>query len=112
MCSVARYTFNITNWTIADIKLTDIKTRKLTFHRMPYPKTALYLLNKSRFEGDSWLVQLEQSCKTTIISFQWYLETTEGWMMIRDKEHERNKNFKWVKKLNLNIIKLLQQQSS
>lgn len=111
---VANYSFNILNLITVDNKRMDGKARKLlTCNRIYHPKSDVDRLYVFISEGGSGLVQLKQlSYKITTIGLQRYPETTEDWMMIYVREHEKNKklysvikeakkfkwNFKWLKK--------------
>ncbi len=96
---MVQYSFNVLNWTIAEIKRMDAKMRKLlTCYWMHHPKADVDCLYVPRFKGGRGLVQLELSYKTTTIGLQRYLETTEDWMMVCVKEHESSKRLYSVMK--------------
>jgi len=71
---VLRYSFDIINCRIEEIKQIDRKTRKmLTIHKMHHPKADIDRLYVKRKEGGSGLVQVEAAYKAEIINIAEYL---------------------------------------
>ena len=89
---VVTYGFGIVNWTNAELKNLDRKTRKLlTIHRSHHPKADVDRIYLKRAEGGRGLLQIEMSEKTSIIGLNSYLESTRDWMMKCVRLHEMNK---------------------
>jgi hypothetical protein len=66
---VFRYSFNIINWRIEEIKQIDRKTRKmLTMYKMHHPKADIGRLYVKRKEGGRGLLQVEAAYKAEIVN--------------------------------------------
>ena len=87
---VVTCSFNITNWTLSDIKKINVKITKLmTCSRMHHPKADVDRLYIPRKEGGREVIQLGLSLKTTTIGLQKYLETSRDWMLQLVDIHEQ-----------------------
>ena len=89
---VLLYSFAIVNWTMAEIKRIDTKTRKiLTCHRAHHPKADIDRLYLKRKEGGRGLIQIEMAYKLTMIGLSTYISTTKDWMITCVERHEVKK---------------------
>jgi len=89
---VVTYSFNIINWTIADINRLDAKTRKfLTINRMHHPKADVDRLYIRRKEGGRGLLQLLAAYKTTTIGLEAYLKEKQDRYTKAVYKHEKEK---------------------
>ena len=94
---VVQYSFNVTNWTLQDLRRIYTKIRKLlTCYKMCHPKAEKDRLYLPRSEGDRGLIQIELTCKTTTIgniytNIHKYLQRTKDWMMELVRKHEDSK---------------------
>ena len=86
------YSFSIINWTDAEIRKLDRKTRKLlTLHRSHHPKADVDRLYIPRLRGGRGLLQLEIMFKLTFIGVNCYLKNNKDWMMSCVKDFEKHK---------------------
>ena len=86
------YSFVVINWTKAELKRLDTKTRKiLTCNRAHHPKADVDRLYLKRSEGGRGLLQVEMTNKLTFIGIQTYLSKTQDWMMQCVKSHDSKK---------------------
>jgi hypothetical protein len=86
------YSFTIVNWTVAEIKRLDTKTRKLlTCKRAHHPKADVDRLYLKRSQGGRGLLQAEMSYKLAIIGMNKYLSESKDWMMNCVKTYEAKK---------------------
>ena len=89
---VVQYSFNIINWTLADLNRLDTKTCKLlTSNKMHHPKADVDRLYLPRSSGGRAMIELETSYKTTTIGMQKYLTVSNDWMIQLVHQHEENK---------------------
>ena len=89
---VVTYSFNIINWTIADIHRLDRKTRKLlTIHRMHHPKADVHRIYLPRKEGGRGLIQILAAYKTSTIGLEVYLREKEDRFIKAVYKHEKYK---------------------
>ena len=89
---VVQYSFNIINWTLADLNRLDTKTCKLlTSNKMHHPKADVDRLYLPRSSGGRAMIELETSYKTTTIGMQKYLTVSNDWMIQLVHQHEDNK---------------------
>ena len=90
---VVTYSFNIINWTIADIDQLDRKTRKLlTIHRMHHPKADVHGIYLKRKEGGRGLMQILAAYKTSTIRLEVYLRKKEDRFIKAVYKHEKYKS--------------------
>ena len=93
------YSYCIVNWTKAELKRIDTKTRKLlTSNRAHHPKADVDRIYIKRAEGGRGLLQVESTNQIATIGLQQYLETTTDWMMQCVRVHESNKKLYSVEK--------------
>ena len=89
---VVLYSFNIVNWTKADILRMDVKTRKLlTINHMHHPKADVHRIYLPRAEGGRGMMQLENAYKVSTIGLKCYLESTNEDMLQCVNEHDKKK---------------------
>ena len=89
---VLLYSFGIVNWTMAEIKRIDTKTRKiLTRHKGHHPKADVERLYLKRSDGGRGLLQAEMSYKLSLIGLSTYLASTNDWTMKCVEAHETSK---------------------
>ena len=112
-----QYSFNITKWTLQDLRRIDTKIRKLlTCYKMHHPKANKDRLYLPRSEWGRCLIQTELTYKTTTIGLHKYLQTTKHWMMKLVRKHENSKKLysiakesrKYMRELNIEIQELNQ----
>jgi len=73
---VVRYSFDIINWRLKEVRQTDRKIRQiLTIHKMHHPKADTDRLHVKRKGGGKGLLQIEVTYKTEIINNAEYLNT-------------------------------------
>ena len=95
---ILTYSFSIINWTLAEIKRIDTKTRKLlTCNRAHHPKADIDRIYLGRSDGGRGLLQAEMSYKLTIIGLHKYLQKTEDWMMKCVSSYESKKKLYSIK---------------
>ena len=79
---ILNYSYTIINWTEAEIRQIDRKTRKLfTCHGAHHPKADVDRLYLKRTDGGRGLLQAEMSHKLAFIGMEQYLLNTTDWMM-------------------------------
>lgn len=79
---ILNYSYTIINWTEAEIRQIDRKTRKLfTCHGAHHPKADVDRLYLKRTDGGRGLLQAEMSYKLAFIGMENYLKITTDWMM-------------------------------
>jgi hypothetical protein len=108
-----KYSFDIINWRLEEIKQIDRETRKmLTMYKMHHPKADIDRLYVKRKEGGRGLVQVEVAYKTEIINIAEYLNTNyKGDQFVHIvKNHESTQpNMNSIIKLAAKITKDLSQ---
>ena len=98
---VVTFSFNVVNWTLADISKMDIKTRKLlTMNRMHHPKADVQRIYLPRSEGGRGLIQLESSYKITTIGLKCYLQSSSEMLLQCVNVHDGNKKLHSITKRN------------
>jgi hypothetical protein len=88
-----RYSFNIINWRLKEIRKIDRKTRQiLTMHKMHHPKVDTDRLYVKRKGGGKGLLQIEVTYKTEVINNAEHLNTkyAEDHFVNHGKSHESN----------------------
>ena len=89
---VVMYSFSVVNWTKAELKRFDTKTRKLlSCNRAHHPKADVDRIYIKRAEGGRGLLQIEMMEKISTVGLQKYLMSTNDWMMQCVLTHEENK---------------------
>ena len=89
---VVTYSFPVVNWTSAEIKKLDVKTRKLlTIHRAHHPKADVDRLYIKRSEGGRGLLQIEMLHKSELIGMDEYFSKNKDWMIECVRSHDKNK---------------------
>jgi hypothetical protein len=72
---VLSYSFGIIDWTKAELRKLDVKTRKyLTLFKAHHPKASVDRLYIKREEGGRGLLQIEESYNTSLVGLVKYLE--------------------------------------
>ena len=80
--NIVKYSFNIKNWTIPEIRRFDTKIRKLLIcNRMHHRKADIDRLYIPRNKGGMGIIQFELSCKKQTIGQHKYLTTATDWML-------------------------------
>ena len=96
---VVTHSFNIINWTIADIDRLHRKTRKLlTIHRMHHPKADVHRIYLPRKEGGRGLIQILAAYKTSTIGLEVYLREKEDRFLKAVYKHEKYKGIQSIVK--------------
>ena len=89
---VVTYSFAIIDWTSAELKRFDTKTRKLlTCNKAHHPKADVDRMYIKRSEGGRGLLQIEMAKKVAIIGLDKYLNCNDDWMMKCVQLHDNNK---------------------
>ena len=97
---VVTYSFNVINWTIADIDRLDRKIRKLlTIHRMHHPKADVHRIYLPRKQGETGLIQILAAYKVSTIGLELYLREKEDRFLKAVYKHEKYKGIHSIVKV-------------
>ena len=80
--SVVRYSAGIIDWSKAELKSMDIKTRKiLSMHGAFHEKSSTYRLYLKRKEGGRGLISVTDRVAQEVIGLTSYIQESEEWML-------------------------------
>ena len=80
--SVVRYSAGIIDWSKAELKAMDIKTRKiLSMHGAFHEKSSTYRLYLKRKEGGRGLISITDCVAQEVIGLTSYIQDSEEWML-------------------------------
>ena len=103
---VFKYSFNILNWTIPEIRRLDTKIRKLlTCNRMHHPKAHIDRLYIPRKLGGRRMIQRDLNYKTSTVGQRIYLTKTTNWMLQLVLAHDKTKKSHSISKVSYNLKK-------
>ena len=86
-----KYSFDIINWTLAEIKKGCKVRKSITYQRMHHSRADTECLYIKTWNGGRGLIQVGLTYKTTDLTLKKYLDTTIGLMLQLVNIHEKQK---------------------